>query len=790
MNRTAGQARALEQLRDVEDAASGLFTVDGVMEPDKPGDYLSVRVTLFLADLERAEGGLPLQDREEVLVLVPHNFPFDDPSALVLHDRFAGFPHVQWKHSLCLYQAPATEWNPSDGMFGFLDRLHYWFKQGALGQLDPVGGPLHPPVAYTGGGPTRTVIPRTDTPPVGDNPWFGTAHLRTHSDNRVDVVGWSSYLEPATPPGVAAAVLMPTPFPYEFPDRVADLIAALDERGVSRERLFLTLQWAVVHNADDAPLYVVLGTPMRGVRGGELRQHLTVWHIDSLFAWGLKTALDKYEADESARARGERVERIVLDWAEAAKVSWCTVREDRLEIVTRRDHASPLGWFAGRTVAVWGCGALGGHMAEYLARAGVGKLVLRDSGVVTPGVLVRQPFDDADVGTAKAVALRNRLRRIRPDLDVEVSTRDILEVPLGGPDWVAGAEIVIDATASAPVMGLLEERRWRSGVTPVPIISMAIGHDAARGMVVLTRSEHSGGPLDASRRLKLEACGRPDLWPYLDEFWQTGRRPFFQPEPGCSDATFLGSAADVAGLAGVMLNLAAADLSTNPGRVTATGHFVAQPHAAGPGGCPPASFGWGPDLVCEDVHAGFQVRVLPQAWADTQAWIARSRVEAGPEVETGGLLFGERDEAAGVLWVSELSGPPPDSLASAEKFVCGVEGTAELNAEKRARTRGSVHYLGMWHTHPSSLPLPSPTDRAGMRRLIRAAGGAGRVLLLIVGCPHEFPMLGTYVFRAADLAARQGWAVRPSIIQVLGWAGSIRPARDELVRPHHPPEQS
>ena len=93
-----------------------------------------------------------------------------------------------------------------------------------------------------------------------------------------------------------------------------------------------------------------------------------------------------------------------------------------------------------------------------------------------------------------------------------------------------------------------------------PIVSMAIGHHASRGMVVVALPSHSGGSLDVCRRLKLEACVTADLRHYLDEFWPAERRAVFQPEPGCSDATFIGSEADVAGLAALMLNLAAADL--------------------------------------------------------------------------------------------------------------------------------------------------------------------------------------------------------------------------------------
>src|SRR5205823_604171 len=137
------------------------------------------------------------------------------------------------------------------------------------------------------------------------------------------------------PQGVAAAVLLPELFPYEFPTNVGDLITALADRGVSRERLFLTLQWAAIHNGRDAPLYVFIGTPMRGIQGGQRRQHLTAWYVAPVVARALRSAIDKYDEDDIVRQYGEEIERLILEWAQVAPAEWCDVREDRPEIVVR-----------------------------------------------------------------------------------------------------------------------------------------------------------------------------------------------------------------------------------------------------------------------------------------------------------------------------------------------------------------------------------------------------------------------------------------------------------------------
>ncbi|WDV56660.1 hypothetical protein PV963_43325 [Streptomyces coeruleorubidus] len=48
-----------------------------------------------------------------------------------------------------MYRSPATEWDPADGMYGFITRVWDWFQAAAAGELDTPGEPLHPPNALT-----------------------------------------------------------------------------------------------------------------------------------------------------------------------------------------------------------------------------------------------------------------------------------------------------------------------------------------------------------------------------------------------------------------------------------------------------------------------------------------------------------------------------------------------------------------------------------------------------------------------------------------------------------------
>lgn len=750
---TEGQERALEQAREIEAASDGNFEIIEIHEAAFNPQWIEIIISLFCGSMPKAEGGLPLSQRERLIVHISSDFPFERPEVKTPHTRFAGFPHVQWGRHLCLYQSPATEWDPSDGFYGFIERLDLWLRQAALNQLDPIGAPIHPPVAYIPAGPVRTVIPRTNTPPVGNDNWYGTGHLKTISDSRVDICGWSPWLSKDTPSGVAAAILLSKPMPFEFPAKVSDLFSELASRGVPLGMILLTLKWAVLSNDESAPLYMIIGAPMRGIRNeGELKQHLTAWYIHPVLAQTLRIALETFNEDERFQEIGEKAERIFLDWAQTADIQWCIVREDRPEVVIRRDMGSPIKWFEGKCVAIWGCGALGSHVAEFLTRAGVARLLLYDKGIVGPGILARQLYDDADIGRPKAAALHDRLKRIRPELKIEPHTKNLIKGVLNQDDWTEGAEVIIDTTANETVLTKLESKWRQDKMRHIPVISMAIGHDAMRSLCVVAGANHTGGPLDIVRRVKVSVFNGSGLNAFADEFWPlrtSARRQVFQPEPGCSESTFTGSQADVAILSGIMINQVAKYLALEQVQ-TAFAHLFTPLH---PNSIDrqQASFGFDSDIVSIDPHSGYEIRLAQSAMSEITAWMKKSRRERGPRVETGGLLFGERDDAAKVIWVSEVSGPPPDSEASEEGFVCGVEGTRELNEEKDQRTRGAVQYLGMWHSHPGSSPIFSSTDLQGMEKLVMSSGfSPAKSLLMIIGTPYGKSVLGTYVFSRRD----------------------------------------
>lgn len=101
---------------------------------------------------------------------------------------------------------------------------------------------------------------------------------------------------------------------------------------------------------------------------------------------------------------------------------------------------------AARVVLI-GCGANGTVIANTLARAGVGTLIIIDRDFVELNNLQRQVlFDEEDVasGLPKAIAAANKLRRVNSSIRIEGMVADVNVENIE--DLIEGAQLVLDGT--------------------------------------------------------------------------------------------------------------------------------------------------------------------------------------------------------------------------------------------------------------------------------------------------------------------------------------------------------
>jgi hypothetical protein len=331
------------------------------------------------------------------------------------------------------------------------------------GELAPSPSPISPARRDDGTGDVRIVAALCNR------------HARV---DRLDVVSWMDLPDlirlyeagELARPGLAIAVgiLADRELFFEYPATAATLVAALERAGLARSDLQDAIAYASAANeaVPDAPetpipLHLLVGTPSRRDGGGVLRQHLVCWRFDDLGRRisGLLNFRPNNDADRQ-QLRAD-IEQLADDWIGFSQTSWMRIIEARSEVTTRRDEGSAAEQLRDQRVLVLGAGALGAPAAEMCVRAGVAALTVVDNGMVTAGILVRQPYEDGDIGFAKATALAERLGRIRPDLDVSGRYGDALAAIAGPLEF----DLIIDATADARVRSFIELNRSRGRST-------------------------------------------------------------------------------------------------------------------------------------------------------------------------------------------------------------------------------------------------------------------------------------------------------------------------------------
>ena len=110
-------------------------------------------------------------------------------------------------------------------------------------------------------------------------------------------------------------------------------------------------------------------------------------------------------------------------------------------------------------------------------------------------------------------------------------------------------------------------------------------------------------------------------------------------------------------------------------------------------------------------------------------WKHRQRFFWQPE--SGGILLGRRrGKHLEVLLATE-----PSSHDKRSTFSFGREavGHAEVAQQTWLRGERQVDYLGEWHTHPQTVPIPSGIDRAEWCKLVLQRREKTTLLTVVVG---------------------------------------------------------
>lgn len=102
-----------------------------------------------------------------------------------------------------------------------------------------------------------------------------------------------------------------------------------------------------------------------------------------------------------------------------------------------------------KKVVVIGCGSSGSVIAEELVKSGISDLVLIDDDYLTVENVYRHLCSLEDVGLKKVRALKSRLKKINPIIEIECYETKIITISSSVSELIKSADVIVNATAES-----------------------------------------------------------------------------------------------------------------------------------------------------------------------------------------------------------------------------------------------------------------------------------------------------------------------------------------------------
>jgi len=759
-----GQQDAIAVLLSIAQASKGALTVD--LDYVELGGVLIVQVYLSSASLLPSAGlllsekGIKLEDWEPINISIGDDFPYSSPIASTGRSDFPEIPHQPRGSRFCVRVEP-NNWDPSAGMNGFIRAVVDTYQRIALGTLQ---GHLQSwrPVTATYSGKGYAVI-KADLPEksrISEGTSSGWAVGIPVDENRIDIIEWldvngnqaaadlTQVLSEefarlnAKVPGafLVAAVVAARPIAVEYCRSWEHLRLRLREQGVDWRLLLGHLVRAATISklSSEAPGQAALLFRVAADTGP------TAEDQDARFAVARLTQRDvelfRRILARKTGALGELFPQRALPGA----VPWVQVYDGRPESMLRRTSGQPTDKLARARILLLGCGGLGAPIAEHCVRSGAARLHIVDSGTVSPGVLSRQPYEDADIGKDKATVLAARLARIRPENEVTALVADIPTANLFSALQLAEWDLIIDATANRSVAAWIERAQRDQHDSWPPLVTVAISQQATHGVAAVTPRGTVGASIDLLRQLGLRTRKNTALGDvYAAFFPPEASKLNFRPDTSCSDTTFIGSTTDMGALAAQLLDgaLARVDLQSDPTRDETPHRSLSIVRVGTDDELKPARavLDLPSDRVVMDSGQPYEVRIDQDAMETIRGYVRASVNGRIPGAgHTGGLLIGQFDSACRIAWVSRATGLPPGSTVDPLRMSLDNSEVRDFLQAQSSGSGGMLTLIGCWHTHRGGSAEPSGTDRETMRHM--AAGPSWRsapALLLVLSVPAD-----------------------------------------------------
>ncbi|UMZ72580.1 HesA/MoeB/ThiF family protein [Natranaerofaba carboxydovora] len=172
------------------------------------------------------------------------------------------------------------------------------------------------------------------------------------------------------------------------------------------------------------------------------------------------------------------------------------------------------------TVGVVGAGGLGGYIVEFLARMGIGNLVVIDDDTFEDNNLNRQLLStEENLAEYKTSAVSPRVDMLNKGVDVKTITNRLTED--NGEELLGECDVIVDALDNLPSRYALEETAKSMGV---PMVHGAIGGFIGQVMTIFPDDTGLSAIYpkkeDAPDKLIEVSLGNPTATPPMIASWQ------------------------------------------------------------------------------------------------------------------------------------------------------------------------------------------------------------------------------------------------------------------------------
>lgn len=341
-------------------------------------------------------------------------------------------------------------------------------------------------------------------------------------------------------------------------------------------------------------------------------------------------------------------------------------------------------------VNIIGVGAVGGEIADSMAKAGIQTINLFDFQDIKPNNPIRHIVGIEHVGIYKVHAVSNILHYHNPFVTVYPHIKDILQIDIN--EFLLDDSISISSIADDNIEGYLNEMAVISNKVIYYVRALRGGKFARIFRVI-------PGKDACFQCLNLYRNDGDKLFPTIPEDRDL---PTLKNE--CNNPIRPASAADLKLISALASRIVLDEIHNG---INADNHWVWSTESV---------FQYKPFQVhsyfipvhpdCYYCHHEKHFKVFLPALIEMQM---KDLINENPEIETGGVISGFIKEDKSIV-ITNVSGPGPKSVRDSNRFSKDIEYCQNFLDELYVNSNKQKVYIGEWHSHPSSNNKPSGID--------------------------------------------------------------------------------